>query len=325
MADTHFLITGANGCIGAWVTRHLNAEGTPFTATDLAPEPTRPRLLMSEAEVAALDWRALDVTDTRAVRRAVAETGATHIIHLAGLQVPFCKADPALGAAVNVTGTVNVFEAARHEGVRGLAYASSLAVFGPPELYPELPVPDDAPTAPTTLYGTYKVANEETARIFAADWGVGSAGLRPSIVYGVGRDQGMSSDIAKAILAVAADRPFHVRFSGPLSLQHASDMAEMFIRAARAEPGEAVVCNVRNDVVEVAHVLDTLTEIAGPHRITCETDAPLGVPADLDDRALRALIGDVPHMPLAKAITSDLAAYRELMKMDAIDLTQLDR
>ena len=64
------------------------------------------------------------------------------------------------------------------------------------------------------------------------------------------------------------------------------DMAEMFIRAARAEPSGAVVCNVRNSVVEVSDVLDTLTDIAGPHRVTCETDAPLGVPSDLDDAAL---------------------------------------
>ncbi|MDU8944385.1 NAD-dependent epimerase/dehydratase family protein [Ovoidimarina sediminis] len=325
MPDTHVLVTGANGCIGAWVTRHLSAEGTAFTATDLAPEPTRPRLLMPEEEVAALDWRALDVTDTAAVRRLVAETGATHIVHLAGLQVPFCKADPALGAAVNVTGTVNILEAARHEGVRGLAYASSLAVLGPPELYPVLPVPDNAPTAPSNLYGTYKVANEEAARIFAADWGVGSAGLRPAIVYGVGRDQGMSSDIAKAILAVAANRPFHVRFSGPLSLQHASDMAEMFLRAARAEPEGAIVCNVRNSVTEVARVLGILEEIAGPHQVTCEEDAPLGVPSDLSDAALKQLIGDIPHMPLEEAIAQDLAAYRDLMEREAIDLTQLDR
>ena len=325
MAEPHFLITGANGCIGAWVTRHLTASGTAFTATDLAPDPTRPRLLMSDDDVAAMDWRALDVTETTAVRSTVSDTGATHIIHLAGLQVPFCKADPALGARVNVTGTVNIFEAARHEEVRGLAYASSLAVFGPPELYLTLPVPDDAPTAPTTLYGTYKVANEETARIFAADWGVGSAGLRPAIVYGVARDQGMSSDIAKAVLAVAANRPFHIRFGGALSLQHASDMAEIFIRAARAEPSDAKVCNVRNSVVEVADVLKALSDIAGPHEVTCDENAPLGVPSDLGDMGLRQLIGEVPHTPLPDAIARDLEHYSDLIDREAIDLTQLDR
>ena len=216
------LITGSMGCIGAWVIRHLLDQGIDFVATDLSDDPVRPRLLMSEHEIAGINWRRLDVTDTGAVDRMVADHGITHVIHLAGLQIPFCKANPPLGAAVNVVGTVNILEAARQNGVRGIAYASSLAALGPPEAYPETPVPDDALPAPSTLYGVYKTANEETARIYWQDWQVGSVGLRPYVVYGVARDQGMSADIAKAILAVAAGRPFHIRFDGPLALQHRS-------------------------------------------------------------------------------------------------------
>ena len=52
-----------------------------------------------------------DVTDRAAVVAALA--GATRVIHLAGLQIPFCRADPSRGAAVNVVGTVNVFEAVK--------------------------------------------------------------------------------------------------------------------------------------------------------------------------------------------------------------------
>ena len=325
MAETRFLVTGADGCIGSWVLRRLLDRGLPFVATDLSPAPGRPRLLLSEEELSTLDWRALDVTDTVAVRAAVADTGATHVIHLAGLQVPFCKADPPLGAAVNVTGTVNVFEAVRHEGLPGLAYASSLAALGPPDFYDATPVPDSGPTAPATLYGVYKVANEETARIYAQDWGVGSAGLRPSIVYGVARDQGISSDIAKAVLAVAADRPFHIRFSGLVSLQHASDMAEMFIRAALAEPKDAVICNVRNDVVDVRDVVRVLDGLAPGHRVTAVDNAPLPVSADLSDAALRGLIGDIPYTPLDTAIARDIEMYRALLARGAIDLQQLER
>ena len=325
MAERRFLITGADGCIGAWVLRRLLDAEQSFVATDLNPSPGRPRLLLSDEEISGLDWRSLDVTDTEAVRATVADTGATHVIHLAGLQVPFCKANPPLGAVVNVTGTVNIFEAVRHENVRGLAYASSLAALGPPEAYDSLPVPDSGPTAPATLYGVYKVANEETARIYAQDWGVGSAGLRPSIVYGVARDQGVSSDIAKAVLAVAANRAFHIRFSGLVSLQHASDMAEMFIRAALSEPKDAVICNVRNDVIEVADVVRVLDRLAPGHQVTAVEDAPLPVSADLSDAALRGLIGEIPHTPLEKAFAQDIEMCRALISRDAIDLGQLER
>ena len=56
----------------------------------------------------------------------------THVIHLAALQVPFCRADPPLGARVNVVGTVNVFEAVARRGDGGIApvvYASSIAAY----------------------------------------------------------------------------------------------------------------------------------------------------------------------------------------------------
>ena len=71
-----------------------------------------------------------DVTDVGALERVVAEQHVTRIVHLAALQVPFVRADPVLGATVNVIGTTAVFEAARRHAdqVRGIAYASSGSV-----------------------------------------------------------------------------------------------------------------------------------------------------------------------------------------------------
>ena len=319
------MVTGAMGCIGAWTLRHLVEEGVSAIAADLGTDPVRPRLLLSDEDIARVEWLELDVTNTEAVSRAVADNGVSHIIHLAGLQVPFCAANPPLGAAVNVTGTVNIFEAARHNGIRGLAYASSLAALGPAGLYPNTPIPDDAQTAPGTLYGVYKVANEETARIYHQDWGVHSTGLRPAVVYGVGRDQGLSSDLAKAILAAAVGRPFHIRFDGQVCLHHASDTARMFIACARQSGGGARVFNIRNDVMEVAAFADLLKEEVKGARITHATGTPLPVPSDLDDAGLRAALGTVPHTPLQQAIREDVARYRDLAERGLIDLGQLDR
>ncbi|MCC5980080.1 MAG: NAD(P)-dependent oxidoreductase [Salinarimonas sp.] len=318
-----FLITGAMGCIGAWVVRHLLDEGTKFVATDLSDNPARPRLIMSDAEIAAVTWQKLDITDAGAVDAAVKDQGITHIVHLAGLQIPFCRANPSLGAAVNVQGTVNVLEAARHNGISGLSYASSLAALGPPHLYPRMPVPNDAPTAPTTLYGVYKVANEETARIYWQDWQVGSIGLRPYNVYGVGRDQGVTADIAKAILATAAGQPFHIRYGGPLALQHASDVAKMFMTSARARHQGAVVCNLRNDVTTVEAFVDLLTQLYPHAEVTNDSSNLLPFPADLDDTILRSLITDVPHTPLTDAIQEDYDMYRILIDARRINLEQL--
>ena len=323
MADKTFLVTGAMGCIGAWVLRHLTDLGHRTIASDLGTDPVRPRLLMSEDDLKKVTWATLDVTDTAAVSDLVAREGVTHIIHLAGLQIPFCKANPALGASVNVTGTINIFEAARAHGVKGLSYASSLGVLGPASDYDQWPLPDDALPNPGTLYGVYKVANEGTARVYAQDWGIGSVGLRPYTVYGVGRDQGLTADCAKAILAAAAGRPFHIRFGGDLALQHASDVARIFIRCAEAERKDAHVLNLRGDVVSVEAFARSLQSVVPAAETTFE-DTPLPFPAELSDAGLRNLLGDVPATPLQDAIASDVSRYRALLFESRIDLAQLD-
>lgn len=318
-----YLVTGALGCIGAWVLKHLVARGARVVAGDLSTEPVRPRLIMGEDEIARVDWRVLDITDRAAVEALVKDTGVTRIVHLAGLQIPFCRANPSLGAAVNVTGTVNIFEAARAAGVAGLAYASSLAALGPATDYDTWPLPDDAVPLPRTLYGAYKVANENTARVYAADWGVGSVGLRPAVVYGVGRDQGVTADFAKAVLASVAGRPFHIRTGGMIPMQWASDVAEMFIGCAEAGGEMARVCNLRNDVITVEDFVAVLKAVVPGAEVTFdEGDFPF--PADLGDAGLREVLGKVPHTPLGEALAQDAVLFGELLQKDQIDLGQLD-
>ncbi len=324
MNSEKFLVTGAMGCIGTWVLRNLLDQGSEIVAADLATDPVRARLLMGDDEIESISWEQLDVTDADAVGNLVANHSISHIVHLAGLQIPFCKASPSQGAAVNVTGTVNLLEAARQNGVRGICYASSLAALGPPESYPERPIVDDVPLLPTTLYGVFKAANEGTARIYWQDWQVGSVGLRPYIVYGVARDQGMTSDLAKAVLATAAGVPFHIRFDGPVALQYADDAARIFIGAARAEYQGATVCNLRGDVVEVSAFVDCLKSLYPQARVTFEQNAPLPYPADLDDSGLKGVLGQVPHTPLETAIRRDVERFESLLEGGKVSLKQLD-
>ncbi len=326
MSDEVFMLTGSMGCIGSWVLRNLVTEGVRVVATDLATDPVRPRLLMSAQELERITFAKLDVTDLKAVKELVADQGVTHIIHLAGLQVPFCRANPSLGAQVNVVGTVNIFEAARQNWgqVRGVAYASSLAVLGPAELYPERPVKDTVVLHPETLYGVYKQANEGTARLYRQDWQIPSVGLRPYIVYGVARDQGMTSDIAKAMLAVAAGKPYHIRFGGPVALQYANDVARIFIKAARSGYQGAAACNLRNDVLDVGELVAALKAKYQGAPITYAADNPQRFPADLDDSGLRAIIGAIPHTPWAQATDETVNLFRRLVAENRVDLKQLE-
>jgi UDP-glucuronate 4-epimerase len=315
MTSERFLVTGALGCIGSWVLRHLVLAGTEVVATDLSSDPVRPRLIMSDDELARVRFLPLDVTDLAAVRTVVDREEITRIVHLAGLQIPFCVANPSLGAQVNVQGTVNVFEAARHSNgqVRGLAYASSMAVMGPATMYRERPVTETAPLHPGSLYGVYKQANEATARLYWESWQMPSVGLRPYIVYGVGRDQGMTSDPTKAMLAVVAGRSFQIQFSGEVGMQYAPDVAAIFVRGAMATPQGGDAYLLRGSVVTVDEIVEAMAEVDPRARELVDVVAqPLPLPADLSDAALRGLIGEVPHTPLREAVADTMERFRRL-------------
>lgn len=326
MANETFLVTGSTGCIGSWVLRLLATEDVRVVAAHSRDDFHRPRLLMSQEELEHIKFVKFDIRDRATMKTLIGEHQVTHVIHLAALQVPFCKADPVLGAEVNVVGTVNVLEAVRdnQDQVKGLVYASSVAAFGPDGYYPKKPVPDDAPLRPDTLYGVYKQANEQTARLYWQDWQISSVGLRPCIAYGVGRDQGLTSDISKAILAAAAGRSFHIKFSGQIGIEYNEDLARMFIGAARCNYEGALVCNMRNDVTDVSDFVSALKSEVPNAQITIEGDNPLPFPFDVDVSNLKRLLGTIPHTKLETAIRQSLDQYKDLLAESRIDLGQLE-
>lgn len=318
--EERFLITGALGCIGAWAVRNLIRAGAPTTIFDLGGSDHRLRLLLSDEELGRVRLIRGDIAELAAVEAAIAESGATHIIHLAALQVPFCKADPALGARVNVLGTVNMFEAARRAGIKRLVYASSVAVYGRSEEYGEGPLGDDAQQRPRTHYGVYKQANEGTARVYWLDDEVSSIGLRPYTVYGPGRDQGLTSGPTRAMVAAAAGAPFHIPFSGRQGLQHADDAARLFIQAARAPFEGAAVFNLRGSVVGMEEVVAAI-EAAEPGargRISF-AGPPLPFPEELADAGLQAALGEIPHTPLERGVAESIALFRAAIAAGRMD------
>jgi nucleoside-diphosphate-sugar epimerase len=297
------LVTGAAGCIGAWVVAELLERGATPVVFDLSEDRRRLRLLVSEEKAAAVRWIKGDLTDTGTVDRAVAESGAAAIIHLAALQVPFCKADPVAGARVNVVGHVNIFEAARKHGVRRLVYASSIAALTP-----------EGATGPVNLYGVYKLADEGIARLYAEDWGIASIGLRPHTVYGPARDQGLTSAPTKAMLAAAAGTAYTIPFNGALNFQFAGEVAEIFIRCAQMEIGAAqsAVFDLQGTKATVADIVSRIRKLVPDAKVDAAGNE-LPFPTEFDDRPLRKLIGDWPATPLDRGVEQSINAFRDLL------------
>ena len=312
MSDT-YLVTGGMGCIGAWALYYLTQSGKKAVNFDQSRDCHRLDWLMSAEEQERIEFVSGDLRDAEAVKAVFAEHGITHVIHLAALQVPMCRANPSLGAAVNVTGTVNVFEAARAHKIKHIAYASSIGVYGPPQDYPPGLIAHDAPPAPRTLYGAYKVCNEQTARVYFDDHGISSTCLRPYTVYGVGRDQGLTSEPTHALVAAVKGKPYAIAFNGQMQFHFAPDVARQFILAAERPLDGAFGFNLGQPPARVSDFVAIAKTILPDAQITIR-DNPLPFPAGFDDRALKANFDTIYETPLTDGIAQTIEHIRRLDK-----------
>lgn len=303
------LVTGALGCVGAWTVKALLDLGEEPVGYDLGGDDARLRLALSEDELARVSLVEGDVTDGEALGRALDEHAITNVVHLAALQVPSCRADPARGARVNVLGTVVVFEAvrARLERIPGLAYASSTAVYNASD---PSPAPESGGIAPSTLYGTYKLANEGTARVLWADEGVASVGIRPYVVYGPGRDQGLTSGPSLAMTAAARGEGFEIGYGGTAQYDFVPDVGRAFALAARAAVDGARVANFPGEPSTMEQVVSAIQAAApaAAGRITF-ADERLPFPESLEASLLEELIGPLPRTTLADGVRRTIEHY----------------
>jgi UDP-glucuronate 4-epimerase len=320
-----YLVTGALGCIGAWTVRTLLGDGAEVIAFDVGGDARRLRQIMSTDEFERVTFEAGDITDLHALERVLDAREVTNVIHLAALQVPFCRADPPLGALVNVVGTVNVFEAVKRRSDRmgPVVYASSMAVYSADDAEPgsgRLRV--DAVPHPANHYGVYKQANEGNARIYWLDSGLSSIGLRPMTVYGVGRDQGMTSGPTKAIVAAVLGRPYRVPFDGPTMYQYVGDVARTLIAASRSSITGAHVFNLPGDVADGAMLTAAIeAALPGSTRALEFDHGDLPFPSQIDHDGIEAI--DVPtRTSLAGGVAASVAIYQAMAQDGRLDPTE---
>jgi nucleoside-diphosphate-sugar epimerase len=320
MSETYF-ITGAQGCIGSWIVKALTERGDEVVVFDRSDDSRRLSAIMND--LARVRFVVGDITDAAAVQSALSESGAARVIHLAGLQVPTCKADPVAGALVNVAGTLNVFEAARKIGINGVVYASSAAVYGMND--DDVALDETALCEPTTHYGVFKRANEGSARVYYLDHGLSSIGLRPLTVYGVNRDTGLTSDPTKAMKSAVLGRPFHIRFGGATDFQYVADTAAAFISCADNMPKGAHVFNLHGETVTVdriAQFINSQVSQSGGDLITF-SGPPIPIAAAMDDTAIRRVIDKLPSTPLEIGIHETMERFAALNDAGRLDISDL--
>lgn len=291
------LVTGGSGFLGAWIIRRLLARGLQVRVFDLHDRRGTVASIVGEA-AGTLDWRVGDIRSAGDVASALA--GCDGVVHLAGVLTPDCSANPVRGAEINLIGTLNVFEAAHAQGLRQVVYASSAGVYGP----------DDARhPRPETHYGTFKLATEGSARACWHDRGLASTGFRPFVVYGPGRESGVSAGPSLACRAAARGEACTIGYTGASGLIYVDDVAQAFEAALLAPAHGAAVYNLVGQVHTIDAVMDEIRRQAPGAQLNAE-GPPLTIAPGITEDGLDAWLPQRQVTPLAQGIAHTLAHYR---------------
>lgn len=291
------LVTGGSGFLGAWIIRRLTARGIGVRVFDI--HANRQTVAAIAGDVAhQLDWRVGDIRHAEDVQQAL--QGCDGVIHLAGVLTPDCSVHPVRGADINLIGALNVFDAAHAQGISQVVYASSAGVYGPFDAqHPQ----------PATHYGAFKLAVEGSARAYWHERHISSIGFRPFVVYGPGRETGVSAGPSLACRAAVRGEPYTIGYTGASGLIYVDDVAQAFV-AALLTPAQGA--NVYNLVGQVATVDEVITEIRRqlPAAQLSAEGPPLTIASGITEEGLAALLPQRLQTGLAQGIAATLQFYR---------------
>ena len=294
------VVTGGSGFIGTHLCGRLLDDGYAVRILDIAP----PKSGMKAEFVRA------SVLDS--ARLAKMLEGAEGVVHLAALiDVAASVADPYSDFSVNAAGTMNVLEAARHTGVKKVAFASSAAVYGEPV---RLPVDEEHPTAPLSPYGAAKLAAEKYVLLYNSLYGMENTALRLFNVYGEGQSASSpySGVITKFADAIAEGRQPMIFGDGEQTRDfvHVDDVCDAFVRAIEGQGCESAL-NIASGVeTSVRELLETMCGI-------CRADfSPTYMPerkgeiarSIADISLARKKIGYTPKLALSQGLREILEA-----------------
>ncbi|MEM4871518.1 MAG: GDP-mannose 4,6-dehydratase [Thermofilaceae archaeon] len=254
MSGGLLVVTGGAGFIGSHLVDHLVARGWRIRVVDNLSSGTLDNI-KHHLESSNVEFLKLDLKSPEEAYEAV--KGAQAVFHLAANpEVRVSTTNPEVHFSENVVATFNLLEAVRKSGVRDLVFASSSSVYGEPD---EIPVGEDAPVRPVSVYGASKAACENLMHAYSRLYGIRVVVLRYANVVGPRLRHGAVYDfIVKlrgnpSVLEILGDG------TQTRSYIHVSDAVEATITAWEKSAGGYEVYNVASEdwitVREVAEIV----------------------------------------------------------------------
>jgi UDP-glucose 4-epimerase len=174
------MVIGGNGYVGSHVLRLLAHKGEMPICFDIAPP--SPIWADRSDKIQMVQGDVLNVTD---FIRTIKEWNVDRIVLLTSLVTFASQRNPVKAYQLNIGSTLNVLEAARVVPLKRIVYASSLAVYGrTPE---DVPIPEDSPRRPVSLYGATKVFCEDLGVAYHHNYGIDFCAIRFPGMWGPGQ------------------------------------------------------------------------------------------------------------------------------------------
>jgi len=271
MIGNRILVTGGAGFIGSNLVDELMKQDVHVIVYDNFDEYYLGKERNLEQHISSLDLTILraDILDTKTLFKALDNVDI--VFHLAAQPgVGFSLEDPKKTSNVNIIGTLNVLRAIKEAGVRKVIYASTSSVYGQPQY---LPIDENHPTNPVSIYGASKLAAEKYCQIFAHQLGLPMVILRYHTVYGPRQRPDMA--IHKWTRALFEHKPITIYGDGNQTrdFTYIDDIVDGTIRAAEVEDAVGQVFNLgggnRISINEVVKLLIETSEV-GESRVVYE-------------------------------------------------------
>ena len=306
------VVTGAAGFIGSHLAARLVREGWGVTSVDIAELRTLRVPLHSD-----VSHELANVRDIEAMRRVMQAAQPDVVFHLAAqISVPASMRDPEFDVETNVLGTLNVARAASEAGARRLVFMSTGgALFGQPDT---LPVRDETPAAPTSVYGASKLAAEGYLRLVGGELGLEISVVRPGNVYGPAQD-GTGEAGVVAIFAERMLRGEPATIFGDGSQErdyvYVGDVVEAVVRAAERTPASCLAAT--GVATSTRGIFDLLAELTGyTQPPVMAEERPGDIQAiTLDAARAREVWGWEPSVSLREGLAETVDWFREALSV----------
>ena len=318
IAKGRVVVTGGAGFIGSHVVDCLLTRGYHVRVIDDLSSGSLNRLA-HHGNDPRLSFHRVDIRSANKVPPILA--GARYVLHLATRSVRRSLRVPTEVHDVNTTGTLNILKASAQVGVRRLLYCSSSEVNGTAEV---VPMPEDYPFRPETIYGASKLAGEYYAQVFHRSGWLETVVARPHNTYGPREHYAGAHGevIPRFILLALAGQPLPIFGLGTQTrdFTYVEETSEFLVRLLECDAAVGRIFNVcrgeEASILEIADLVGKLTGSQVPH-----ARLP-GRPSDVlrlwgDNTRLKQALGATPKVSLRDGLARTVAWFRKNVAVSA--------